>query len=92
MNENRVGGNVLVNITQCCIYNLCGYVIDIVGVNQIENQTAWPPGNQIFGVVFRCGSPGVAQRAPVIRVFAGVNNKPSALSANSDFIGLRANK
>lgn len=92
MNENLAGSDVQVNIIQCRVYNLCRYVIDIVYVNEIEDQAAGPSSDKIFGVVFRCGPPGVAQRLPVVGFFASVNDKPSALAANGGFIGLRADK
>jgi hypothetical protein len=92
MNQNLTGSNVLVNIAQCRIYYLCGYVIDIISVNQIKNQPTLPPCNEIFRVILRCGAARIAQRAPMIRVFAGVNNKPPALTSNSGFVRLRANK
>ena len=92
MNQNLAGSDVLVNIIQCRVYNLRRYVIDIGGVHQIENQASWPPGDQIFRMVFRCGSPGVAQRLPVIRFFASMDNKPPVLVANRRLIVLRAYK
>lgn len=77
---------------KCGIDDLRRNVIHVGHIHEIEDEAAVTAGDQIFRVVFRSSATSVAERLPVIRLLAGMNEEPSRLATGMPFVRLIANK
>jgi hypothetical protein len=71
-----------VNEIQRAIHDLLRNIIWIVRIDEIENQSISPIGDQILGIVLGRRTPPIAESLSMVWLPAGMNNPPATLVSN----------